>query len=343
MFETITIEQAGKWDSIVKSMHSYDFYHLSAYHRLDTSGKAVLLHIQTEKTNFALPVLFRNVEGTDYKDITSVYGYAGPLASQTNPAQEDIRRFQNELKAYCDTHKIISVFARLHPLFENQSEWLDDLGNVNNSNLTVAIDLTLSEKEQRKQYARSLRYRINALKRKNVQIIHASNKQETDTFIDIYRETMDRVNASPQYYFSNEYFYRFLTEIDSCLYLAVYNNQIISGSLCTFSGNGIMQAHLNATRSACLPISPLKLVLDEARLDGIKRGMLRLHLGGGKGGSNDSLFIFKSRFSHLHFQFKTWRYVHNPQAYNRMLRNQFGENIPQTDFFPLYRLNTNRI
>lgn len=131
-------------------MHEYDFYHLAEYHRLDTSGEAFLLYFANETDAFAFPVIVRNIEGTEYKDITSVYGYAGPLSRKSHPAPEAIRLFQEELKKYLDDNRIISVFARLHPLFEDQSSLLQNRGEVSDTNLTVAIDLTLPEKEQRK-------------------------------------------------------------------------------------------------------------------------------------------------------------------------------------------------
>ncbi|MDR0547054.1 MAG: GNAT family N-acetyltransferase, partial [Dysgonamonadaceae bacterium] len=286
MLEIISIDEAGKWDAAVRSMNQYDFYHLAAYHRLDALGKAFLLHYHTGNTAFAWPFILREIPNTGYYDITSVYGYAGPLCNQKNLSTEAITCFQQAIYSYFDEQKIVSVFARLHPLLE-QKNILQNLGQVADANLTVGIDLNLPENEQRQQYARSLKTQLNRLKNSGLKIETAHTKEEIDAFIQIYIETMNRVKASSYYYFPPGYFYRFLSEIDSALFLAKYNEEIVSGSLCTFANN-IMQAHLNATKDAFLPQSPLKLVLDFARQEGMKRGMKILHLGGGKGGSNDS-------------------------------------------------------
>ncbi|MDR0547048.1 MAG: hypothetical protein LBG77_05635, partial [Dysgonamonadaceae bacterium] len=88
---------------------------------------------------------------------------------------------------------------------------------------------------------------------------------------------------------------------------------------------------------AFLPQSPLKLVLDFARQEGMKRGMKILHLGGGKGGSNDSLFAFKSRFSHRYFQFRVWKYIHNQDVNVLLVRQQSLNHPVNPDYFPLYR------
>ena len=333
MLEIISIEQAKKWDEAVRSMYAYDFYHLSAYHRLDPFGKPFLLYCPIENTVFALPVILRNIEKSDYHDITSVYGYAGPLCNSAQPEPQKIAVFQQELKSYFDEQQIISAFARLHPLLE-QENLIHGVGEVIDANLTVGIDLNRSETEQKKQYSRSLRTQLNRLKKSEIEITQSVEKEDIEQFHKIYIETMDRVKASPYYYFTIEYFYHFISEIDSALFLAKKNGEIISGSLCTFT-NGIMQAHLNATKNDYLPQSPLKLVLDTARVEGMKRKQNTLHLGGGKGGSNNSLFEFKSRFSHQYFQFRMWKYIHNPVVYSELA--QTNKKVGDSDFFPTYR------
>jgi lipid II:glycine glycyltransferase (peptidoglycan interpeptide bridge formation enzyme) len=336
MLEIITVDEDRRWDEIIQSMCEYDFYHLASYHRLDKSGKGLLIHFYTGTASFALPVILRDIEGTQYKDISSVYGYAGPLSRDKNPQAEDIRLFGEELKTFFDVHNIVTVFSRLHPMFKAQSSLLEGLGEVVDVNMTVGIDLDLPEADQKKQYARSLKYKINYLRKKGITVVKASSKKEVDVFIEMYKETMDRVNASKSYYFPPDYFYTILEKIDSCIFLAVYEGEYISGSLCTFC-KGIMQAHLNATQNDFLYLSPLKLVLEQARIEGMKKGMNWLHLGGGKGGSNDSLFVFKSRFSDIRFMFKVWKYIFNEEVYNALIEEKFKKNLPETTFFPLYR------
>jgi hypothetical protein len=330
--EIISLHHSEHWDAIVRSMYAYDVYHLSAYHRLDTAGEALLLHYCSDDGNFALPVIVRKIADTDYSDITSVYGYAGVLSNREHPHPEAVRRFVGELKFFFDERRIVSVFARLHPLIACQEPILSPLGSVEFANLTVGVDLRLPEKLQRQQYARSLKTQINRLQRIGFSVRQTTAPQDVARFADMYYETMDRVQAASRYYFPLAYFDALLRDTNACLFLAMYEGQAVSGSLCTFT-NDIMQAHLNATTDRFLAFSPLKLVLDEARKEGIRRGMNILHLGGGKGGHDDSLFTFKSRFSKQYFPFKLWRYVHLPEIY----QNLSNEKASNTDFFPAYR------
>jgi hypothetical protein len=342
MFEIISLDLKSRWNEIIRSMDQYDFYHLADYHRLDHSGTPLLLHFSTKNADLSLPVILRSIEGTEYMDITSVYGYAGPLSARETVDIQSVEAFQKELLHFFDSYRVVSAFARLHPLFKGQKELLTGLGEVIDTNLTVGIDLALPENEQRKHYSRSLKYKINSLKKKGVTIVAASTAKEVDVFRAIYKENMDRVHASERYFFSSDYFYTILNEIDSCILLAFYKDEFISGSLCTFC-NGIVQAHLNATRDDFLYLSPLKLVLEQARIEGIKRKMQWLHLGGGRSGADDSLFVFKSRFSDLRFPFKTWKYIHNKSIYAQLISTKFSSDIPQSSFFPLYRIEENGV
>jgi hypothetical protein len=284
-----------------------------------------------------LPVILRDIEGTGYKDITSVYGYSGPLSKRSTPDPESIAPFKEALLSFFEANRVVAAFSRLHPLFPQQEKILEGLGEVVKINQTVAIDLRLSEAEQRKQYAHSLRNRINHLRRKEDLIVKkAETEDEINSFIEVYEETMRRVHAAERYFFSKEYFTRFLATIDSTLLVASYKGEIISGSLFTECGS-IIQSHLSATKNDYLHISPLKYIWDQIRIYGMEKDKQYLHLGGGVHGKDDNLFAFKSQFSKDYFQFKVWKYISNETVYNELVSSVFKDNIPEESFFPLYR------
>jgi len=336
MFEVLSINQKDQWNAIVRSMIQYDFYHLAEYHHLESSGNPFLLFFSSKKNSFALPVILRSIDGTEYNDLTSVYGYAGPLSNHENPDKQAVKNFHKELLHFFDFNRIVSVFARLHPLFNNQEFLLHGFGEIINTNQTVGIDLSLPQREQKRQYAHSVKNHINRLKRKNVLVKKEHTHEAIDLFAEIYRENMKRVNASASYFFPNEYFYRFMDELPSSLFLAYYEEKAISGSLFT-TCNGIVQPHLSATRNEYLRWSPLKLVWDCIRIDACEKKEKWMHLGGGVGGKDDTLFLFKKQFSNQRFLFKTWRYIHNEEMYARLVSEKYPNYIPNSPFFPLYR------
>ncbi|MGV0753020.1 GNAT family N-acetyltransferase [Empedobacter brevis] len=338
MYNFEVIESSDKrWNEIVKSADIYDFHHTAYFHQIDTVFDTKLLYFSYQDNFIALPIVLRPIENTSYFDITSVYGYAGPLSkiSENGDLKILIENFKSEFINYCNQHNIISVFSRLHPLID-QKAILEGLGDIIDLNKTVTINLMLSADEQRKAYRKSLKSELNQLRKKGVVVVETTDKQDIDAFIDIYYETMDRVNATSNYYFSRDYFYNFLENeiFDSKLLVAKKENKVIAGAIFTLTDK-IMQYHLAGTSEEFIRETPMKLILDEARLNGNETSAINLHLGGGVGGSSeDSLFKFKSGFSKDFKQFSIWKLIVNPQIYDELSANKTN-----TSYFPKYRFN----
>lgn len=326
------------WKSEIERIGNYDFYQTSFYHNIDNNDESKLLFFEKDENFLAFPIVIRRIFNSPYFDITSVYGYAGPIFNIKEECLVDFTSFfKNTFKQYCINNKIVSAFSRLHPLL-NQTFLFDGMGEILELNKTVSIDLTLNIDQQRSEYRKSLKSDINQLRRKGYNIISSKESLHVDKFIDIYHQTMDRVAASPRYYFSKEYFYAFLnnSDFESILLLAEKESQITAGAIFTLT-NDIMQYHLAGTLSEFMQDTPMKLILEEARLIGNAIEFKNLHLGGGVGGSDDdSLFRFKSGFSKNFNQFSVWRYVVNKDVYEQLVFEN-GQKDNKSDFFPLYR------
>lgn len=331
-----------EWDRAVKSSLFYDFYQTELYHSLEVSEneKAILLHGEYNSQTISLPVIIRKIQNSEYFDATSVYGYCGPISSHdfTQLLEEFVQLFQTELISFFERNNIISVFSRLHPLM-NQLPFFLNFGKVLEINKTVAIDLKEPVDIQRQGYSRAYKNQINKLARKGY-TTRFLELDEIDEFISIYYETMDRVEAKEYYYFKKNYFLKFLQNDDFDSKILIAENElgeITSGAIFTIT-NKIMQYHLGGTKNKFLADTPIKIVMDHARLYGSELQLDYLHLGGGVGGSDeDSLFRFKSGFSKNFFQFSVWNLITNEEKY-RDLVEQNGvklEDFP--NFFPLYR------
>lgn len=326
---------SSKWTEVVEEASVYDFHHTAYFHKIDTDFVSKLLLFSDGDNFIALPVVIRPIVNTDFFDITSVYGYAGPVYNfdEDYDASELLEFFKTGFLDFCKEQKIVSVFSRLHPLID-QKKIIGDLGEITDLNKTVCINLTLSAEEQRKEYRKSLKSELNQLRRKEIIVKEGSTKEEIDQFIMIYYETMDRVNATSNYYFSKEYFYAFLNnpDFEAKLLIAVKKDKVIAGAIFTMTEK-IMQYHLAGTTEAFIRETPMKLILDEARLLGNETAAENLHLGGGVGGhDDDSLFRFKSGFSKDFKQFSVWKFIVNQKAYNELSKSK-----SHTSFFPLYR------
>ena len=350
------VDEEQEWKDVLSSC-AHDFYHLPEYHRLaelSGEGTARLFVYREGEDVIALPLLLRAIrdvpgleaEAGDWQDATSVYGYGGPIASHLDPPESILQGYRIALTHWLTEIRVVAVFSRLHPLFAQRS-LLAGLGECVPAGQTVSIDLTLSPEEQRAQYSGTYRTRLNKLSRNGITCALDPEQRHLAEFVDMYHETMRRVNAHGSYFFGSDYFTGLSLQLGSTLQLFITRcgDQIIAGGLFTLCA-GIVQYHLGATRDAFLKLSPMGLVIDTARLWGNEQGAQVLHLGGGVGSREDSLFCFKAGFSERRHRFETWRWVIAPELYQglgeeRVRSNELtGVEAISAGYFPAYRCPT---
>lgn len=348
-------DSAEAWDAIIRCACFYDFYHLAGYHLLAFQrgeGTPFLFVVEDAGHFVALPLLLRPVEGGSRRgleqwfDATSVYGYAGPVTSKEDLPSSLVTKFRIELATTLRDMRVVSVFSRLHPLFP-QVGVLQGLGRVKAVGTTVSINLELQPEEQWAQYRENHRRDIRRLRRLGWASRSCAGQscvdEYVDSFLETYRATMDRLNASGYYYFDRQYVRGLLSisGVEFRIFLAESSGTIGAAGIFSLC-NGIVQYHLGGTKTEFLKYAPMKMLFDDVRLWASRVGATRFHLGGGVGGTEDSLFRFKAGFSTERHEFQTWRWVLDDEAYRALCRGRgiqlHSEGDPyQNDFFPLYR------
>jgi len=350
----LTTDRVDEWMSVLERATQHDFYYLPAYHALAEQrgeGEARLFVYEQEGYMLALPLMLRRINSADagaeakqWRDATSVYGYAGPLASDEQVPALVIRAFQEALEKALRELRVVSAFSRLHPLIP-QHALLAGLGECRPGGQTVSVDLALPTESQRAQYRSNVKSGINRLRRAGVTCAVDPRKEHLGDFISIYHETMRRVGAQNAYFFEDEYFTGLVERLGPTLELFVVtmpSGEVVAGGLFTFC-NGIVQYHLGGTRDAALKLSPMALVFETVRLWALERGARFFHLGGGVGSSADSLFRFKAGFSDSRHDFATWRWIIMPDVYHELTAEREQTNAAQNldpvsaQYFPAYR------
>ncbi len=359
---TLTTRDINEWEQTIKTSVRYDFYHLPCYHELAEErgeGIARLYVYRENQYMIALPLLIRpiedvpglNIKGKDLWDATSVYGYAGPVFSHDIIPEEVKNNFRVTLKQLLLEKKIVTVFSRLHT-FIPQVDILKDLGVITVTGVTVSIDLTLPLIEQRQQYSKGHKNGLNKLREIGVESYHDVKLEFLDDFLDIYYETMRRVNAEKYYFFRKAYFEKLISQLGADVhhFMCTLKGKVICSGLYVLC-NDIVQAHLGGTRTEFMPLAPRKLEKDTVRIWATQQGARIFHLGGGVGAKRDSLFEFKAGFSKNRHDFKIWKWVVNPILYNELCEElALGRNPGNADddlydnsFFPAYRNNINEL
>jgi hypothetical protein len=334
----------------------HDIYHHSGYILAESSrvnAKAEAIFISNGSKQFLLPYSLRKcpedlclfTSNKTLYDVVSPYGYPGILLSfeaQNEPGF--LRHSLDLLMKIFQSRDICSAFIRLHPILNADVQ--KNLGDLmlHPDGMTISIDLSLPEQEQWYQIQSSRRTKVNRCRRHGFHSAIVPFSQDyIPIFMDIYRDTMDRLNAKQSYYFDRVY-YESLVNLLPHVFICLIENesQPICGGIFTECG-GIVQYHLGGTKTEFLPLSPSNLMFDEVRLWATARGNTVFHLGGGLGSQKDSLFDFKASFSKQRHHFCTLRLITNSEYYQNLVNaraiqiNVKTEQLLDTSFFPAYR------
>jgi len=338
-YTVLTPANSRQWHQYLSRAYAFDFYHSSQYHMLEKSGDPLMFVYEHDADFVAIPFIKRPIEGTDYFDLTSVYGYAGPVSNKefTDDDAYFLANMQEAFLNFLDNERIVCLFSRLHPIIR-QDNVVNRIGGLFPTGQTVTIDLEMSLDEQRMSYRENHTRNLTVLHQKGFYVKDESTPAGVKAFVPIYHENMRRVNATNSYFFDESYFNSLLSASEFSIYilLAYVNSTAVAGGVFSFAGD-IIQVHLISTLTEYLRYSPAKLLVDEVSQIGRKFNMRYLHLGGGLGGRNDALFAWKAGFSNLYLDFNTWRYIHNQKIYNELTEAIQTDETLNADFFPLYR------
>jgi hypothetical protein len=341
------------WSEALRAA-AHDVYHFPGYARLCgrmEGGDARAFVASDGPCIFFVPLIVRDVpgqlrNGQDLRDATVPYGYPGPLITYGDGVSDMDRRafLHRAVGAFIDAlreQRIVSVFARLHPLLPVDPTVLGLFGSVVPTGDTVAIDLSLPEETLWRQMRSNHRRDISKAKDRGDVAERDAAWAGLDAFVRAYRETMARTGANPYYLFADGYYHALREALGDHIHLWTVRagSDIVAGALFTECG-GIVQYHLGGTAERFLAGNPLKLLFHRAAEWFKMRGNRWLHLGGGVGGASDSLLHFKRGFSPRTFPFYTWRLVLDVDMYDELVARAGRTAAPGAQpptFFPAYR------
>jgi CelD/BcsL family acetyltransferase involved in cellulose biosynthesis len=342
----------ARWESILASL-PHDFYHLPTYCDLSArrvEGEALAVHVQAGSSHLFLPLILQPISrkrGADpeaWSDASSPYGYPGPIVAVQHPSA---------LEAFCRSAltamlktlrelRVVTAFVRFHPLIETPLAPFEAAGMLVRHGRTVSIELRASPDQLWEQMRRNHRMDIRRLRESGRAVFeHDTSWRNFDAYLSAYQETAVRVGAHKSYYFEKSYYEHLRSILGEAIHLCVIH---IDGELAAagifIEHRNVVHYHLSASRNAYLEQRPNKLLCHEACLWARERGNRVLHLGGGVGGREDSLYHFKAGFSQERHPFYTWRACINREIYEDIVAawradKTRGPIDPQ--YFPLYR------
>lgn len=342
--EAIPVSEPERWMGVLAELGNYDFYHTAWYHQLsqdNDEGEAWLFVARSNEGSLAIPLLLRSLPvEPDVIDATSVYGYPGPLLSEARSEAAVSRLWRSLVSEEWNPRGVVSVMSRMNSLLYDDTDVPADLADLLTLGDTISIDLSLPDKEQWERYRKVHKKHIMRLREQGAEVFFEKTGEAKEAFVASYEQTMRRVGASDYYFFDESYLTRLIESDAMHLCVARLSGEIMSTGLFSLCGN-ISQYHLSGTFDDYLSLAPFKLVLDEARCWAMRAGARCLHLGGGVGTANDSLFWFKSGFGTQRHPYRVMRLVLDEERYEELVTSRMNEleegSALKEDYFPLYR------
>jgi CelD/BcsL family acetyltransferase involved in cellulose biosynthesis len=318
------------WRDVLDGVE-HDFYHRPDYVELcarqeGATARAVL--VERGRERMLLPILVR-----DDLDAVSPYGYPGPVGDPGFVA-DGLRAGLELLRS----EGLIAAFVRLHPILNPDPP--SEIGRLVQHGQTVSIDLSLPTEELWRQTRADHRNQINRALRNGHRAWFDEDWVHYAAFQRLYLATMARVGSSDFYRFDATYFDALRATLGPSIHLCVVDiDGAIAAAGLFVETSGLVEFHLSGTDDAFLRERPSKLLLHTARTWAKERGFHRLHLGGGLGGAEDSLFDFKAGFSHARHPFHTLRMVADAHRYagEVQARRPGADPSDLGGFFPVYR------
>jgi hypothetical protein len=335
----------GAWPEALERL-PHDVFHRPEYHMLPGlghQGTPYVFSYQEGGRLFLWPHLMMPIPGTAYFDVTSVYGYAGPLSTCHG---EFLQRAWEALSDHWRLLGVVSVFTRLHPIIGNAQMIAamprSAVEGLCRSGSTISIDLTRPSTDQVRGYQKILRQEIRTARERGFVTDEDCQWAEADSFVGMYRDTMLRRNSRCEYLIDGAWLQTCRRALGPRAHLFVTRWQgAVAAALLAIEQGPFLHAHLAGINAEMTAYSPLKVLLDDVREWGTRRGLWHFHLGGGVGGREDSLFQFKRRFSPVSHTFYTGRWILDSARYAELERDHLealgGAPIADPEYFPSYR------
>jgi len=322
---------AAEWNELLLELGCADAYLLPAYVEAANvlePARAAFLHLHEGGGDVVFACLVRKIGRNRGSDVTTPYGYGGPVAVGDQPP---VARFYELYERWCAEQGIVTSFIRFHPLYANHRQAPSDvrvevLGPTIAWRLEGGRDLLADMHQKHRNVVR----KAAALGTTVETVERGTNLQQ---FARLYEETMRRLDAAEFYFFPSGYWQRLRALGDRLVrFDAVHDGELLASALCMATPPWL-HYHLGATSEAARTTGASNLVLYEAARWAQERGFTRFHLGGGLGGRTDSLYEFKRRFDPEGIsEAAVGKAVHDRERYAKLSGD--GD---LDGFFPAYR------
>ncbi len=295
---------------------------------------------------FYLRNIYINGKLTPYFDVSSPYGYSGPVFFKETITNLFLKQFWNSVDNWYRKNNVITEFIRFS-LNENYKEYTGELihtlTNVKGKIIDGETQWSNFKPKVRNNYRRATNDELE------IKIFYGSEIDEKliALFYAIYTNTMNRNNATKHYFYSLDFFKNFISiNYKNCAIAVVYKDNIPVSTELMILSKEIIYSFLGGTLSEYFSSRPNDFLKIEVIKWAQKQKIKHYVLGGGRI-DGDGLYKYKKAFFQYDDDviFYTGRKVLNPEIYESLIReiqivgvgvDVVGDETNEK-FFPQYR------
>ena len=353
IFKINSVKGKEKYLNLISLLDSKEPFLLPDYLDIFSEGleSVICFYYFNEESNSRIvfpvhlkPIYISN-EKTQFFDVTTPYGYSGPIFSK-EVIDSDVIEFWKKIDSWYMENNVVSEFVR----FNLSNNHLNYSGEVLQTMLNIK-GVILEEDMQFKSFDRKVRKNVNKAKRENLKSkVYFMNidDDKIDEFFNIYIETMVRTNAVKKFHYSLEDFTSFIKfNSDYCAICSVYYDSIpIASELVLISGN-CLYSFLGGTDEKYFDKRPNDFLKVEL-INWARNKSLEYYVLGGGYGFEDGIFKYKKTFFPKDVvDYFTGRKIINNEIYvnltdkvndERVLLGLNKLDIKSETYFPIYRI-----
>lgn len=279
----------------------------------------------------------RLVDGVQYYDVTTPYGYGGPVLVNGEPSVTLIQAYYQAWAEHCKAENVIAEFNRFH-LFDNTAFRESFPGECVHISDNVVRSLEESVDEMWMSFDHKVRKNVKKAESNCLLVSTDAVGEHLDEVLDIYYKTMERNDAKNFYYFDRAYFQAIIDTLpDKFMFFHVWHEDTIISTELVLCSERYVYSFLGGTLDDYYPMRPNDLLKYEIIKWSKETGHKAFILGGGYSG-NDGIYRYKKAFAPGDdVPFYVGRMIYNEKAYARLVDEREKEGQPNANYFPLYR------
>lgn len=280
MHELVFASQINRWQQILDIFNLKDIYfardYLISALKLDPGEVMLFYYIdEAEHGEIIYPFIKRQLEKDDraYYDITSPFGYGGPVLKIKNDAEKLASNFMESFSNFCNEEKILAEYIRFHPHLNNSSHFRSKLKLIPvYETYTIQLDSYLND-ENKNGLEKGVHERGFSFRK-------LGTVEHMFDFLVLYYSTIRHSEEKSSYYFfTNDYFETLVSSLGPDLQLfGIYKeNKLIAATYVLVKGDTIYQ-HLSGNIGSEIHIEAEIELLNHIAEWGASNGFRYFHI-----------------------------------------------------------------